>query len=84
MKMAVATMAVVLCGCALIRPAVHTVNDIARDLCELVAAENVGQLQGFSPAEFCEIHDNAAPFIENVTAAQRTAGDAVGFGHGLD
>lgn len=71
-------------GCTLVRPVVRTVNDIARDLCTLTVMEQTDQIQGLTPAEFCEMRDNVAPFIDEIMAAKRTAGGELGLPNAVD
>lgn len=74
-----------LSGCALFGPAVRTALDIARELCELTAAEQgEGKLGGMSAAEWCAIEANIEPFVDEVLAAKNAASQKAGFARGSD
>lgn len=70
--------AFLLTGCAAIKNHARTVNDIASDLCMLVATENAEQLAGLTPRQWCQIHENLQPFIDEVLAAKRSSETKVG------
>jgi hypothetical protein len=61
-------------GCSMFKTITRTISDVAGDVCVMFAMDNTEQLAGMSPAEWCDIHENLAPFIEQITAAQQTAG----------
>lgn len=67
----VLTSAMLVVACAFWRPAVKTTNELARILCEeYVAGEDVGM----SAKDWCEVHDNLAPFINAVVGLQEETG----------
>jgi hypothetical protein len=69
-------------GCGWLGSAIRTTIDIARCLCEVVAAEQPeGELAGMSPEEWCEVRENLEPFIDEVTRAKAAASRKAGF-HG--
>lgn len=70
-------------ACLAARQAAQTANDAARALCELFATEHAAELAplgddgqpdlaGFSPRDFCAIHENVAPFLDEVLRLQRS------------
>ena len=65
-----------LTSCATMKNIGRTTNDIARALCSVFAAENEDQLQGFSPDEWCAVHENLQPFVEYIVSAKQAAGAA--------
>lgn len=61
------------------KPAVRTINDIARNLCHLSAQQAGGEeALGMSPEDWCVIRKNLDPFIREVTSAQAAASNASG------
>lgn len=70
------TMCLALNSCATVKKIGRTTNDIASALCNIFAEENVDELQGFSPEDWCEVHDHLEPFIEYVLTAKHAAGAA--------
>lgn len=64
-------------GCAATKAVVRSVNDIARQLCELTAAES-GDKLGMTPEEWCAVRENLDPFIREVTSAQSAASEKSG------
>ncbi len=79
MRNLITTIALALCfsGCAAVKPIARTVNDIAHEACELFAAEQ-GDRLGMSPAEFCAVHENLKPWIDQLLEAKRLAAQRVG------
>ena len=69
--------------CAAVKPVLRTVDDAASILCELFATEHKAELK-LTPQEFCDVKENFQPFIDQVLAAQRAAGDQVGTRLGLE
>jgi len=67
-------------GCGLLKDVGRTANDAAAILCELVAAEKQQELQGLSPQQWCAIHDNLQPFLDEVLSAQKAAAKKTGLG----
>lgn len=57
-----------LTGCAFLKPAARTVNDVARIACETTFGEEELP-QGMSVEDFCEAHENLQPFIDQILAA---------------
>lgn len=51
-----------------------TINDAAGILCNLFAADHPDDLAGMTPVEWCAVHDNLKPFIDEALAAQQVAG----------
>lgn len=72
--------AMVCAECALFKKVTRTVNDAAKILCEVFAQEHAQDLQGFSPTEWCAIHENLQPFIDAALEAKQSAGQ-VGLHH---
>lgn len=75
MKFAPIVIAIVIAtGCAILKPALRTVDDIAREACALYFAE----LQGISARDaaraYCATREALDPFIREILAAQRVAG----------
>jgi hypothetical protein len=62
-------------GCSMFKSAAKTADDAASILCELFAAENQSAV-GMSPEDWCALHDNLEPFIDQVLAAKQAAGAA--------
>lgn len=60
-------------ACGTLKDIGRTVNDAATILCELVATDNKDQLDGLSPAEWCAIQKNIAPFIDEILSAKQSA-----------
>lgn len=61
-------------SCAFIRPAIHTLNDIARALCERsVSDSDKSALGGMTAKDWCAIQANLDPFIRALTVAQKDA-----------
>ena len=69
--------ALLCCSCGTLRDVGRTVNDIAHVACELFAVEHEAEL-GLSPAEWCAIHENVAPYIDSILAADRMAATKAG------
>ena len=68
-------------GCAAFKNVARVVNDVAHDLCMVVAAEqDAEELDGLSPRAWCAIHKNLKPFIDSVLAAKEEAAEKSGFG----
>ena len=65
-------------ACATVKKVVRTVNDLATDLCWIVAEENTDELGGLTPAAWCAIKENLDPFINQILEAQRLAGQKTG------
>lgn len=63
-------------GCGLLSDprTIPTIIDIGRAICERWGSENEAQLGGLSPADFCAIAANRAPFEEAAAAAKLAAG----------
>lgn len=64
---------VIAASCGLLKDVGRTANDAAAILCELVAAEKPEELQGLSPQQWCAIHENLRPFLDEVLSAQKAA-----------
>ncbi len=79
MRNMITIFALVLCfsGCAAVKPIARTVNDIAHEACELFATEQ-GDRLGMSPAEFCAIHENVKPWLDELLRVNRLAAQRVG------
>jgi len=69
---------VIVASCGLLKDVGRTANDAAAILCELVAAEKPEELQGLSPQQWCAIHDNLQPFLDEVLSAQKAAAKKTG------
>lgn len=65
-------------NCGLLKDIGRTANDAAMILCELVAAEKQQELQGLSPQQWCAIHENLRPFLDEVLSAQKAAAKKTG------
>lgn len=63
-------------GCAMVKPVIRAVDDIARDACQLFATGHPDQLGGVSPAEFCDAREHLEPFIDHILSGQQAAGAA--------
>lgn len=70
----------IVASCGLLKDIGRTANDAAMILCELVAAEKQQELQGLSPQQWCAIHDNLQPFLDEVLSAQKAAAKKTGLG----
>lgn len=68
----------VIASCGLLKDIGRTANDAAMILCELVAAEKPEELHGLSPQQWCAIHDNLQPFLDEVLSAQKAAAKKTG------
>jgi hypothetical protein len=64
-------------GCAHAGRIVRSIDVIARDLCEIWGTEQGAKL-GMSPAAFCAVKENAAPFVDAALAAKHAAGATAG------
>lgn len=62
-----------LSGCAAVKQHARTVNELAEDLCMLVATENADQLAGLTPTQWCALHENLQPFIDEILSAKAAA-----------
>lgn len=62
-------------SCSSFKSVARTADDAASILCELFAAENK-EAVGMSPEQWCALHDNLQPFIDQVLAAKQAAGAA--------
>jgi hypothetical protein len=60
-------------GCALFKSTARTANDAGLILCQLFAAEHKEEV-GMSPGDWCAIHRNLQPFIEEALSAKQKAG----------
>lgn len=69
---------VIVASCGLLKDVGRTANDAAAILCELVAAEKQQELQGLSPQQWCAIHENLRPFLDEVLSAQKAAAKKTG------
>lgn len=69
---------VIAASCGLLKDVGRTANDAAAILCELVAAEKPEELQGLSPQQWCAIHENLRPFLDEVLSAQKAAAKKTG------
>ena len=77
--LAVTLFTVVLVNCGVIGPVVKTVRNVADVLCEVVAQDNVDELDGMTPEEWCSIKENVDPFLDIVAVAKSNAEDVSGF-----
>lgn len=68
-----------LSGCSIFKAAGRTINDAAMILCEIVVTDQIDQLSGMSPKEWCAIHRNLEPFIDEVLTARKRTEDKLGF-----
>lgn len=64
----------ILISCGTLKDVGRTINDAALIVCEIFATENKDRLEGFSPQQWCAIHKNIAPFIDEILAAKKRAG----------
>jgi len=67
-------------GCGTFKNVANTINDAATILCNLFAAEQSEDALGMSPQDWCAVHENLAPFIDEATKAKRQAGKTLGMG----
>lgn len=65
---------ITLTGCSFLKNTGRTINDAASILCNLFATEHPEEIQGLTPAEWCAVHDNIAPFIDEALRAKQSAG----------
>jgi hypothetical protein len=67
-------------GCAGLAAVARTANDIARDACVLFATENKAALGASvgSPADWCAVRENVAPFLDSILSAQRMSAQRMG------
>ena len=63
--------AIALSSCAFWKPAVKTVNQVARLLC--IEAYGDPATTAMTAEDWCNVHENLYPFIEAVTSAQAGA-----------
>lgn len=66
-------------SCAEVKPVARTVNDIARDACEVAFSEQELP-QGVSVKDLCKTHKDLQPFIDSILAAKQQ----VGASHGVE
>jgi len=73
--------ALALSGCSSVKPILNTVNDAARIICELAAAEHAdSERAGLTAQQWCAIRKNLDPFIEEALRAQRAGAEKAGLG----
>lgn len=58
-----------LVACAAVKPVARTINDAASIACEVAFGEEELP-QGMSLKEFCDIHENVQPFVDQILAAK--------------
>ena len=65
------------------RPIVNTITDIAGDLCNVIASEQLDidpdALGGLSIEEWCEVEENASNILNIVFSAKAQATEKAGF-----
>ena len=65
-------------GCGMLKQTGRTINDAASILCTLFAVEaaetDPEMLGGMNAADYCAIHDNLQPFIDEALSAKQAAG----------
>jgi hypothetical protein len=64
---------VVLSSCSGVKPVARTVNDIAREACELFFAEQQGMSMDVA-RDVCAARDVLDPFVREILSAQKAAG----------
>lgn len=72
-KLIVITAGLTLAGCSGVKPVARTVNDIAREACELFFAEQQGMSIDVA-RDVCAAREVVDPFIREILAAQKAAG----------
>lgn len=82
MVVALGMLVFIICiSCAALKSTLRTIDDVATDLCMIVATEqDPKDLQGMSPSQWCAIHDNLKPFIDAALSAKADAAGRSGFG----
>lgn len=69
---------VALSGCGTLKQTGRTINDAASILCNLFAVEAAEtepeMLGGMNAGDYCAIHDNLKPFIDEALSAKQAAG----------
>ena len=64
----------ILVSCATLKSAGRTINDAATVLCELFAQDaDAEQLKGFTPSQYCAVHEHLEPFIDEALKAKNAA-----------
>ena len=66
-------------GCAALKQVGRTANDAAKILCELTASEQPEELDKLTPEEWCSIHKNLSPFLDEILSAKQRSEDRLGF-----
>jgi hypothetical protein len=64
-------------ACAEAKPVARTVNDVARQACEVAFSEQELP-QGLSVKDLCKTHEDLQPFIRSILAAKQQVGAAHG------
>lgn len=70
---AVAVLSLALPACSGVKPVARTVNDIAREACELFFAEQQGMTIEIA-RDVCAAREVLDPFIREILSAQKAAG----------
>lgn len=73
----IALIASLFAGCATAKPVVRTINDIAYEACGLFYAERQGISTERALEDVCSKRDVWHRFVDEITAAQQRAGEAV-------
>jgi hypothetical protein len=64
----VCCLALIFAGCAAFKQTARTINDAARIACEVAFGEELPQ--GVSVKDFCAVHENLHPFVDQILAAK--------------
>ncbi len=70
-------LALLLGGCADVKPIARTINDAARVACDAAFGKQPPP-QEVSVEEVCEHHERLQPFIDGILAARREVGAGIG------
>lgn len=66
-------------SCAAVKPVLRTVSDAAAILCETAfGVDDAAERAGISVREYCAIHKNVKPFLDEAMKAQRAGAQRAG------
>lgn len=69
---AVLALALVLPGCSVFKSTTRGISDAAAIVCETVAVDMTAKQRAeLSPREWCQIHENVKPYLDDLLRAQR-------------